>query len=117
MLYLSGIQAYTFPGDYLSKEWNAGTSEKTFIFVKFHICLPAYHKDPVYHCIIALWSLPCSMNATIRMSSAMPKSFGIPVSNTSILFWNMSLACVTLNGNCLYPHLPNIQENELSVDY
>ena len=34
-LYLSGLLAYTLPGDYFTKEGNAGATEMTLISVKF----------------------------------------------------------------------------------
>ena len=78
--YISGIQAYALPEDYFTKEWNAGASEKTLIFVKFQVCI-LHTLNPLSN--TASWSLPCSSKPAIKLSSTLPKMFSILLNNLS----------------------------------
>ena len=64
---------------------------------------------------ISSWSLPCSSNPAIKMSSAMPRSFNMPLNRSFVIFWNMSLAGAVPNGSLTYQYLPNGLEMLVSI--
>ena len=59
---------------------------------------------------VALWCLPRSSNATIKVSSAMLNTLGSPLHYLSIFLLNISPACATPNGSHIFSYLSNIQE-------
>ena len=56
MLALFWDLALHLAGRFIATEWNAGASEKTFIFVKLQVCLPAYPEYLAY-CYIRIFVL------------------------------------------------------------
>ena len=82
VLTLSEMQAYTLVRNYLTKEWNGGASEKTSIFVKLQFFLSAYLSTL---CNVSTWSLPWSLMFATKMSSVIPRTFGIPLKEFACL--------------------------------
>ena len=59
---------------------------------------------------------PYSSKPAIKISSAIPNIFGMPLKNSYIFFWNMSPARAALNGDFIYLYLSNGQENIVKYD-
>ena len=110
---LFGIQAYALMGDYFAKKWNSHESEKTLIFVKLQVCLPAYPEYFGWCCIMVFALL---IKLAVKLSSAILKLIGMPLNSSSIFFWNMSSTGTTLNGNHMCLFLPEGQENVNQYD-
>ena len=65
---------------------------------------------------VSSWSLPYSSKPAIKMSPAMPNTFGILLNKSSILFWTLSPAGGALNDSLMYLYMPNGQENIVKND-
>ena len=57
-----------------------------------------------------------SSKPAIKMSSTIPKTFGILVNNLSIFLWRISSTGAILNGSLMYWNLPNGQEDVVRYD-
>ena len=82
ILQLSSIQSHTLPGNSFAERWNRCTPKMTFIFSMFtkfsflHICSTLH--------IVLSWSAPLLSYPTIKISSAMPNTFGSSLNILSI---------------------------------
>ena len=78
----------------------------------FHLLSVRYsflHIWSTLHGVLS-WSVPSSYS-TIKMSSAMPNTFGSSLNISFILFWNMSPYRAVPNSSLLYLFLPNWHAN------
>ena len=66
---------------------------------------------------ILSWSLPYSSKPAIKMSSRIPKKFGMPMNNSSILFLNISPTVIAPDGSLMYKYLPNGHQMLLDMIY
>ena len=99
---------------HLSKERDGGAPKMTF-------CLCLILSWPLLYlcstlCTTASWSTPLSSYPITKMSSAMPKMFGISLNISSILHWNMLPTSAAPNGSHLYLYLPNGHANVVRYD-
>ena len=96
------IRLYPISRNDFSKEMDTGTSKMAFVFSVPDLLL---YISGILH--VLPWPVPSSPYPTIKISTAMPNTFGISLNISFIFLWNMTPAEAAPNGNLVYLYLPN----------
>ena len=90
------------------KKLYSHAQEMTCIFVQLYVFLPVHQLLSVLSS-----SLPSASYCTIKISSAIPNTFGRPLKISSISHWYISPTNDTLNSILVNVHLPNCHSNKV----
>ena len=90
------------------------------VHLKWHLSLFNFKLTSLHHLqtlwTASLWSALSWLYPITKMSSLMPKAFGMSPKISSILHWNISPTGAAPNDNCLYQYLPNGHANVVRYD-